>query len=93
METSEVLERWTRTAQQADVNAVHRALFAVLDGSLFRTYRIVEDPRLPNELYVIVKDDLVLKIQVNDINDVRSFDILAIGPRDHFSNSQDGQHT
>jgi hypothetical protein len=90
METDEVLALWTRTARQADLNAVHKALFAMLDGSLFHTYRVVEDVQLPNELYVIVKDDLVLKLRVHDINDISSFDIIAIGPRDHFS-TQDGQ--
>jgi uncharacterized protein DUF6235 len=93
MESDEVLERWAATATQADRNHIHKALFAILDGSLFHTYRIVEDARIEHELYVIVKDDLVLKLRVNDINDVSSFDIIAIGPRDHFSAPQDGQHT
>lgn len=93
LEASEVLEQWASTAPQADRNAVHKALFAMLDGSAFRTYRIVEDVQLPNELYVIVKDDLVLKLRVNDADDLSWFDILAIGPRDHFTTPQDGQHT
>jgi hypothetical protein len=92
METDEVLGQWARTASQADRNAVHKALFAMLDGSLFQTYRIVENVQMQNELYVIVKDDLVLKLRVNDINDVDSFDILDIGPPDHFSTPHDGQH-
>lgn len=85
LEASEVLERWARTAPQADRNAVHKALFAMLDGSAFRIYRIVEDVQLPNELYVFVKDDLVLKLRVNDVNAFSWFDILAIGPREHFA--------
>lgn len=93
MESDAVLEQWTRTASQADRNTVHKALFAILDGSLFQTYRIVEDARIQNELYVIVKDDLVIQLRVDDINDFRSFEIIRIGPRDHFSAPQDGQHT
>lgn len=93
METDAVLDRWARTARQADRNAVHKALFAILDGSVLRTYRVVEDAQLPNELYIIVKDDLVLKVRVADVNDFSSFEIVGIGPRDFFSTSQDGQHT
>lgn len=92
METDEVLEHWARTASQADRNAVHKALFAILDGSLFRTYRIVENVHMRKELYVIVKDDLVLRLRINDINDFDSFDIIGIGPPDHFSTPHDGQH-
>jgi hypothetical protein len=89
METgSEVLEEWTETAGQADRNAVHKALFAMQDGSLFHTYRVVADVQLPNELYVIVKDDLVLKLRVNSRD---SFDVVGIGPRDHFTTQYDDE--
>jgi hypothetical protein len=82
METDEVLGQWARTASQADRNAVHKALFAMLDGSLFETYRIVENVRTQNELYVIVRDDLVLRLRINDTN---SFHVIGIGPPDQFS--------
>ncbi len=86
----EALEQWARTASQADRNAVHNALFAMVDGSLFRTYRIVEDVQLANELYVIVKDDLVLKLRINRLG---SFDVIGVGPRDHFAAPEDGGAT
>ena len=78
METGHaVLESWSQTATQSKRNAVYKALFAMQDGSLFRTYRIVDDYQRPNELYVIVRDDLVMKVRVNCFD---SFGIVAIGP-------------
>lgn len=77
METGlEVLESWAETASQSKKNSVYKALFAMLDGSLFRTYRIVDDFQRPNELFVIVKDDLMVKIRVNCFD---SFGIVHIG--------------
>ncbi len=77
METGlDVLDEWSRTANQSRKNAVYKALFAMQDGSLFRRYRIVDDFQRPNELYVIIKNDLVLKIRVNSFD---SFGIVQIG--------------
>ncbi|MGH3760491.1 DUF6235 family protein [Actinophytocola sp.] len=77
METGlDVLDEWSETAGQAKKNAVYKALFAMQDGSLFRQYRIVDDFQRPNELYAIVRDDLVLKIRVNCFD---SFGIVHIG--------------
>lgn len=78
METGhDVLEDWTETANQTQKNAIYKALFAMLDGSLFRTYRVVDDFQRPSELFVIVRDDLVLKIRINCFD---SFGIVHIGP-------------
>lgn len=73
----EVLEEWTETARQTHKNAVYKALFAMLDGSLFRTYRVVDDFQRPSELFVIVRDDLVMKIRINCFD---SFGVVHIGP-------------
>ena len=73
----DVLEDWLDTAPQAHKDAVHKALFAMVDGSLFRSYRVVDDYQRPSELYVIVRDDLVVKIRVNCFD---SFWIVHIGP-------------
>lgn len=78
METGlEVLDEWAETATQSKKNAIYKALFAMQDGSLFRTYRVVDDFQHANELYVIVKDNLVMKIRVNCVD---SFGIVEIGP-------------
>jgi hypothetical protein len=73
----EVLDSWAETAAQHHKNAVYKALFAMLDGDLFRTYRVVDDFQRPSELFVIVRDDLVLKIRINCYD---SFGIVHIGP-------------
>jgi hypothetical protein len=72
----DVLDEWSQTAGQSRKNAVYQALFAMQDGSLFRRYRIIDDFQRPNELFVIVKDDLVVKIRVNCFD---SFGIVHIG--------------
>jgi len=73
----EVLEEWALTANQSKKNAIYKALFATLDGSLFRTYRIIDDFQRPNELFVLVKDNLAMKIRINCFD---SFGIVDIGP-------------
>lgn len=72
----DILESWAETASQTQKNAVYEALFAMLDGALFRTYRVVDDFQRPSELFVIVKDDLVLKIRINCFD---SFGVVHIG--------------
>ncbi|MGH3756266.1 DUF6235 family protein [Actinophytocola sp.] len=90
METGlDVLAEWAETARQSELNAIYKALFAMVDGSLFRTYRIVDDFQRPSELFVIVKDDLVLKIRVNSFD---SFGIVKIGPRDQVTGRHGGWH-
>jgi Family of unknown function (DUF6235) len=84
----EVLEDWAETASQSKKNAVYRALFAMIDGSLFRTYRVVDDFQRSNELYVIVKDDLVMKIRVNCFD---SFGVVGIGPCGSATDLQTGR--
>lgn len=73
----EVLDNWSETAGESHKHAVHGALFSMLDGTLFRTYRIIDDYQRPSELFVIVKDDLVMKIRINCFD---SFGIVHIGP-------------
>ena len=73
----DVLEDWTASASQSQKNAVHKALFAMVDGTLFRTYRVIDDYRRPSELFVVVKDNLVMKIRINCFD---SFGVVHIGP-------------
>ncbi|MFC4856979.1 DUF6235 family protein [Actinophytocola glycyrrhizae] len=73
----EVFEEWATTASQHAKNAAHKALFAMVEGTLFRSYRVVDDYQRPNELFVIVKDDLVMKIRINCFD---SFGVVHIGP-------------
>lgn len=84
----DVLDAWAETASQSKKNALYRALFAMQDGSLFRTYRVIDDFQRPNEVFVIVKDDLVMKIRINCVD---SFDIVAIGPCGHTTDLHTGR--
>jgi uncharacterized protein DUF6235 len=77
----DVLEAWSETANPTRKNAVYRALFAMQDGSLFRTHHVVEDFQRADELTVVVKEDLAMKIRVKSFD---AFDVVFIGPRrDH----------
>ncbi|GAB1511523.1 DUF6235 family protein [Actinophytocola sp. KF-1] len=73
----DVLDTWAETTSPHQRNAVYQALFAMVDGTLFRTYRVVDDFQRPAELFVFVRDDLVLKIRINCFD---SFGIVHIGP-------------
>jgi hypothetical protein len=84
----DVLDVWADTASQTKKNAIYKALFAMQDGSLFRTYRVIDDYQRPNEVFVIVKDNLVMKIRVNCID---SFTIVAIGACGRTSDLQSGR--
>jgi hypothetical protein len=83
-----VLDRWAETASQAKKNAVYAALFAMQDGTMFQTYRVVDDFERLNEVYVIVKDNLAMKIRIHSLD---SFEIVAIGPCGTATDLQSGR--
>jgi hypothetical protein len=76
---ADVLATWSETAGQSHRNAIYRALFSMIDGSLFRTHNVVDDVAAANEFFVVVKSDLVLKLRVNGFE---SFDVVYIGTWD-----------
>jgi hypothetical protein len=71
-----LLEQWAQTANQTQKNAVYKALFAVTDGSVFRNYIVFDDREHSREFSVMVKEDLVVKICILDVD---SFAIRYIG--------------
>jgi Family of unknown function (DUF6235) len=75
----EVLEDWAATATQSEKNAVYKALFAVADGSVFKAYRIVDDWQQLSEFFVVIRDDLLLKICVHSFD---SYGIVYIGAQE-----------
>lgn len=75
----DVIDTWAAAASRLEKDAVYKALFAMVDGSLFRGYRIIDDFQRPSEMFVLVHDDLVLKLRINCFD---SFGILYIGPTD-----------
>lgn len=72
----DVLDSWSRTASQAQRNAVYHVLFAVLDGSVFRGYQTVDSDALPGEFCIHLRDDLVIRIRLDET----TFTIDYIGP-------------
>lgn len=73
----DALEEWSSTANQSEKNAVYKALFAVVDGTVFRTYRVVDDWQKLSEFLVIVKDNLSIKLRIHSFD---SYGIVYIGP-------------
>lgn len=58
------LDQWSENASQAERNAVYKALFAVLCGSVFRSYPVVTGTDRPEEYVVRVRPDLVIRIRL-----------------------------
>src|SRR5690349_17336665 len=71
------LEEWSDRARQGHKNMLYKALFAVTDGSVFRDFGVLQDVEDPNAHFVLVREDLVLKIVYAEPG---SFGILFIGP-------------
>ncbi|GAB2755245.1 DUF6235 family protein [Amycolatopsis magusensis] len=71
-----VIEHWADEAYQAEKNALYTALFTVLDGSVFRTYEIIDDEERAEEFYVRVRPKLLMKIRLHHFD---SFGVVFIG--------------
>jgi hypothetical protein len=76
---ADVLETWAETATQSYKNAIYSSLFAMLEGSLLHTHNVVDDHQAPSEFFVVIKEDLVLKLRLNGFD---SFGIVYIGTWD-----------
>ncbi|MFI5617935.1 DUF6235 family protein [Streptomyces sp. NPDC051567] len=72
----ELLERWSGTAGQIHRNAVHKALFAIADRTVFTAYETFDDTAQPRDFFVLVKGDLILKIRAHDFH---AFGIIYVG--------------
>lgn len=70
------LEKWAADASQAAKNAVYEALFAVSDGSVRQTHKVLDDVQRNGEFFVVVRDNLVVKVGVHPFN---TFSIVYIG--------------
>ncbi|HEV8563062.1 MAG TPA: DUF6235 family protein [Actinophytocola sp.] len=71
------LEEWADNARQAQKNQVYKALFAITDGTVGRNYGVLADKEDPNAHFVLVREDLVIKVNYPDRG---SFGISYIGP-------------
>jgi hypothetical protein len=74
----DVLETWADGATQRDKNTVHAALFAMTERRLLRTYQVIDDEVELSEFFVLLPDDLVVKMRVHSFD---SFGLVYIGPR------------
>ncbi len=72
----DVLNTWTDSAKVADVEAVADALFAVVERSVYRRYPVIDDSTVARELVVVVRDDLAIRLRLDD---VEKFGIVFIG--------------
>jgi hypothetical protein len=72
----DVLNEWTDTAKGPDVAAVAAALFAVVERTVYRRYPVIDDSTQARELVVVVRDDLAVRIRLDD---VEKFGIVFIG--------------
>jgi hypothetical protein len=82
----ELLEQWAATVGQAAKNAIYKVLFAISDGSVYRGYKIIGDVERPWEFFVLVKENLVVKVRVHNID---SFGIIHIGAFDEVMDHDD----
>ena len=73
------LEKWTESASQAEKNAIYEVLFAVSDGSVSRTHKVLDDVQRPGEFFVLVRENLVIKVGMYPFN---NFGIMYIGTLD-----------
>lgn len=73
------LEEWAADASQIEKNAVYEALFAVADGSVRQQHKVLDDVQRNGEFFVVVRDNLVVKIGLHPFN---TFSIIYIGSLD-----------
>jgi hypothetical protein len=72
----ERLDEWSSRARQVEKNHLYKALFAVTDGSVWNRYGVLRDKENPHAYFVLVRDDLVLKVQYRGD---AAFGIIYIG--------------
>lgn len=72
-----VLEQWAEKAGQAQKNSVYKALFRVIDGSVFRECVVLGDVARSDEFSIMVKEDLIVRFSLLGLD---SFALHYIGP-------------
>jgi hypothetical protein len=73
------LEDWAATASQIDKNAVYDVLFAVSDGTVFRSHTVLDDVQRAGEFFVLARENLVVKVSIQPFD---TFGVLYIGPNE-----------
>lgn len=72
----DILETWWQGARQIELNAMGDALFALLDRSVYADYEVIDDPSVPRDIVVVVRENLALRVRLYD---VATFGVVLIG--------------
>lgn len=72
----ELLHAWWDTAGEVERDTVSDALFALLDGSVYTDYEVIDDPGYPRELVIVVLESLAIRARLHD---AATFGIVFIG--------------
>jgi hypothetical protein len=72
----DVLDNWADTATGVDITAVFDALFSVVERAVYYRYPVIDDSEKARELVVVVRDDLAIRIRLDD---VATFGIVFVG--------------
>lgn len=73
----EVLETWSRDADDLTKTAVYEVLFSVTERSVFKDYVVVDDADRPTEFFVLTRRNLAVKIQLHSLDTCA---VVYIGP-------------
>lgn len=73
----EVLDTWSRDADDLAKTAVYEVLFAVLDRSVFTDHTVIDDADRPTEFFVLTRRNLAVKIALHSLDTCA---IVYVGP-------------
>lgn len=64
----EVLDSWSRDADDLAKSAVYEVLFAVTERSVFQDHVVIDDADRPTEFFVLTRRNLAVKIQLHSLD-------------------------
>jgi len=73
----DVLENWSRYANDLDRTGVYEVLFSVTEGSVFKNDVIVDIADRPTEFFVLARHHLAVKIRLHSLD---ACEVVYIGP-------------
>jgi len=73
----DVLENWSRDANDLARTAVYEVLFSVTERSVFKDHVVVDVADRPTEFFVLARRDLAVKIRLHSLD---ACEVVYIGP-------------
>jgi hypothetical protein len=73
----EMLENWSRDADDLAKTAVYEVLFSVAERSVFKDHVVVDDADRPTEFFVLTRRSLAVKIRLHSLD---ACAVVYIGP-------------